>query len=425
MKIGTILIILLSALSMVFIESGKSLRSKNKMAQYNYNEVVDRWNIQMAKGYRDIAGLGYVTNESIKSQLSEIKKTQDQVDKKKISYLVNYIFKILGWEHVSTFTGTNETYDYSWTVLKNMKNKKIIFTFSGTKGPYQLSSQAWNSGGESYFREANSKVKIMKYFQQLYQTIAFDLFETFERVKSSQIKQYIFVGHSLGGAMASIALFDLVRQVKITSVTSGYKSPVLITYGQPRTGNYMFANEVSKYAPIIFRHVNDNDLVPGIPDCQRSQKVCINEFGKTSLDARENQYNVVNLSKSFFAWHLPGLVLIDGDDDKKDVHSGCLTQSENPSPGCVPNTSLSFDFHKYYFGYKISDMWKPEIFNLENSPIVDSSKTLSFITQNPPKNLWQEAMASSNSYTSYITGSISKAVLWGVQTAGLSSRKKK
>jgi hypothetical protein len=425
MKIKMLFLILLSVFSISLIYANKNLLKRNNMAQYDYYEVVGDWNIPMAKGYRDMAGLGYITNESMKSQLKEIKK-KGNVDKTKISYLVNYIFKVLGWKHVATFTGTTENYDYCWTVLKNVTNKKIIFTFSGTKGPYQLSSQAWNSGGESYFREADSKIKIMKYFHKLYQTIAFDFFETFDRIKYEEFKQYIFVGHSLGGAMASIALFDLVRQGKLAPVTSGIKSPVLITYGQPRTGNYMFANELSKYAPIIFRHVNDNDLVPGIPECQRLTKKCVNEFSKTSIDSSETNYNLANISDSYYPWHLPGLIFIDGDDEKKDVHPNCITQSENPAPGCVPNTSLSFDFHKYYFGYKISDLWKPEVYNLKNTPIGrNSSTTTSFLTRNPPKNVWQEALASSNSYTSYIAGSISRAVLWGVQTAGLSSRKKK
>ncbi len=135
----------------------------------------------------------------------------------------------------------------------------------------------------------------MKYFNELYNTIENGFVASFERSKHPDIKQYIFVGHSLGGAMASVALFDLVKQGKLSTDTTN-KSPVLITYGQPRTGNFMFANEVRKMAPVIYRHVNDNDLVPGVPDCVKKAGKCVNEYELTNIDTNENTYTVKDTS---------------------------------------------------------------------------------------------------------------------------------
>ena len=87
--------------------------------------------------------------------------------------------------------------------------RKVVITFSGTKSTEQLLSEMWNSNGEHYFRNPESNVMIMKYFQ-----IHLDFFKGLKKAKHHNIEQYIFVGHSLGGAMASIALFDAVTKRK-------------------------------------------------------------------------------------------------------------------------------------------------------------------------------------------------------------------
>lgn len=342
------------------------------------------------------------------------------------------ISEFVNWEHIHTFTGDSNTYFYSYTILRSKTLKKIVCAFSGTKGLWQMKSEMWNSGAQVYFRDTTSKIYIMKYFHELYQTIQLEFIQNFERAKDPQIKQYIFLGHSLGGAMASVALFDLSKQGKITTDNTN-KSPVLITYGQPRTGNYMFSNELRKIAPIIYRHVNDNDLVPGIPDCVRTHDKCVNEFGKSSIDINENEYQISNTYVSFFAWHLPGLIFINGDGrevdsngQNKDYHTDCVEESENPKAGCVHNTSLSFSFHKYYFGYKVSDLWKPEVYSLFNSGELSCAYESSPVENiNPPANVWKQQVDSDASYSSYLTKPLCNTGLWVARKLRQITKKKK
>lgn len=66
-------------------------------------------------------------------------------------------------------------------------------------------------------------------------------------------------GHSLGGALATLAVARL-RQQKRQNVNGLY------TYGQPRVGNKNFAKKFDDdFKRYTFRFVNDNDAVPHVP----------------------------------------------------------------------------------------------------------------------------------------------------------------
>ena len=76
-------------------------------------------------------------------------------------------------------------------------------------------------------------------------------------------------GHSLGGAMASIVALDLMLTKTLSDVP-----PTVYTYGQPRTGNNVFANTVNKLIPRVYRVVNRNDAVPHILACAKTCRHC-------------------------------------------------------------------------------------------------------------------------------------------------------
>ena len=71
-----------------------------------------------------------------------------------------------------------------------------------------------------------------------------------ECVKLHDIKQVLFTGHSLGGALAVVA-----------AARSKYVGEVY-TYGQPRVGNRKYSKQVKSK---VYRFVNNNDVVPRVP----------------------------------------------------------------------------------------------------------------------------------------------------------------
>lgn len=70
-------------------------------------------------------------------------------------------------------------------------------------------------------------------------------------------------GHSLGGAMASLTSLMLVVHGAVSSQRAR-----LYTFGQPRTGDYAFAQQVNARVPHAYRVVYRADPVPHTPQCK-------------------------------------------------------------------------------------------------------------------------------------------------------------
>ncbi|GMJ08347.1 hypothetical protein like AT5G18640 [Hibiscus trionum] len=68
----------------------------------------------------------------------------------------------------------------------------------------------------------------------------------------------MITGHSMGGAMASFCALDL-------TVNHEAKNVQVITFGQPRIGNAVFASYYSKLVPTAIRVTNEHDIVPHLP----------------------------------------------------------------------------------------------------------------------------------------------------------------
>lgn len=80
---------------------------------------------------------------------------------------------------------------------------------------------------------------------------------TIAKFRANQPKSLWFTGHSLGAALATLAVAHLRDDDR----------PVdgLYTFGQPRTGDRTFARNFNLDFPYAFRFVNNNDAVTRIP----------------------------------------------------------------------------------------------------------------------------------------------------------------
>ncbi|KAE9546591.1 hypothetical protein FO519_010197 [Halicephalobus sp. NKZ332] len=67
-------------------------------------------------------------------------------------------------------------------------------------------------------------------------------------------------GHSLGGSLATLAANAAVKNGFVTK-----DKVVVTTMGEPRTGDYDFASDVTSNVPQAYRIVLENDLVPKMP----------------------------------------------------------------------------------------------------------------------------------------------------------------
>ncbi|KIH54336.1 triacylglycerol lipase [Ancylostoma duodenale] len=84
---------------------------------------------------------------------------------------------------------------------------------------------------------------------------------TIETCLRNTIGDVTISGHSLGGALATLAASHLVK-LKVLENPDKVK---LVTFGQPRVGNKEFADAVDEEVDYAYRVVHYHDLVPTIP----------------------------------------------------------------------------------------------------------------------------------------------------------------
>ena len=100
--------------------------------------------------------------------------------------------------------------------------------------------------------------------------------------------QYIFTGHSLRAAMATIFALDSVLEGYVTQTLT---SPALITYASPRVGNIYLAHNVMLRVPVIFRIVRSGDPVTHVPPCSLIFS-CKNSLNLNKFQKNDKKINV-------------------------------------------------------------------------------------------------------------------------------------
>eukprot|EP00884_Botryococcus_braunii_P001515 jgi/Botrbrau1/11364/Bobra.0038s0112.1 len=68
----------------------------------------------------------------------------------------------------------------------------------------------------------------------------------------------IFTGHSLGGALATLAAYDVAAQMQAEHIEAHV---TVYTFGQPRVGNHAFAEDYTLMVPDAWSIINDQDIV--------------------------------------------------------------------------------------------------------------------------------------------------------------------
>ena len=87
-----------------------------------------------------------------------------------------------------------------------------------------------------------------------------------EYLKKNKDAPIIFTGHSLGGALATLA--SLYFQMLLPELTVS-----CVTFGSPRVGDSTFVKLYEEHVKETYRYVNDNDPVPCIPTSWRFQHI--------------------------------------------------------------------------------------------------------------------------------------------------------
>lgn len=87
------------------------------------------------------------------------------------------------------------------------------------------------------------------------------LAEAVSLAPESSSRTLLVAGHSLGGALSSLAAFTLAS----SSSLSAFSRVAVTTFGAPRVGNLAFASAYNEVLPDTIRVVNGGDTVPHTP----------------------------------------------------------------------------------------------------------------------------------------------------------------
>ena len=299
-----ILTLFLQTFCVYKIYDGSNLKSLSYTIDQNYDASLpvsmDYFDQEMISYYSWFASYGYCEDEQV--PLFCCTKYMDFFTKK--------------WKIISE-TSTDKYFVYNYVLWRNDEFKKYIIAFPGTNEILELLSEAVNIELVNY--GGDNGIKVVNYFKK----VAFELIdliftpENLADIYAHPDYQFIATGHSLGAAVATIVLY--------TGITKGYidpkdNEPVLITYGQPRTGNEKFVKDLNTKIKVVMRVVRDGDIVASIP------------------------YSLINNPYI----HLGGLILVNKDMTSMTYCPKDIGE-DYPDSICQRAKSINFNYHTYYF----------------------------------------------------------------------------
>ena len=210
-------------------------------------------------------------------------------------------------------------YEYNFVLFRNDEYKKYIIAFPGTRDPIlELLSEVVNSKLVNY-NDIDNGIKVVNYFYKVTQELKEIIFtsDVLSDIDNHPGYQFISVGHSLGGAVATLVLYEAVNK---GFIYPNYNEPVLITFGQPRTGNENFVLDFNSKIKNVMRVVRDGDIVTTIP------------------------YSLINNPYK----HLGGLILLNKEMNSMNYCPKDIGE-DYPDKECERSKSVDYKYHTNYF----------------------------------------------------------------------------
>ncbi len=378
-----ILVNILSVASMTkkkrFMKNESTTHTTHKTNTRKYNENVttglekhEGWKnnmvyIKKPKESKTTNDNQYIVHE--KAMLASLGYCRDLEENHRNSgnhYYYDVLKSQFGFEHFSYHIQTRVAgaiNKWAYTALHDPKTNTYYFSFSGTTDILTLANEFFVTASVTPFTvknddKFNKNALVNKALHEAFKDCVDELKKDLEKIKQTKKdnkKDYIlyFTGHSLGGAVASMAALYALK------MNFGYlKNIKLVTLGSPRTGNYYFANEVGKLENVE-RIVNNGDPIASLHKCKKESNddnsKCINEYGKEKNDMNYNNYqikqefeNKVGPGKDLIPWHTRGYKSIHEGEINGEVHSSCPEDGENNSD-CRP-AIFGTGYHINYYG---------------------------------------------------------------------------
>ena len=221
---------------------------------------------------------------------------------------------------------------FVFALLQDPSEKKLVTAYRGTVGNFELLLEVLQGDPVPYNLTDIPGALVDDYFYNHYITYIRSLVieQLQEAYQLYPDYEFVFTGHSLGAALATLTAFDAVSQGVVPREQSK-----LYNFGSPRVGNYILAQAIQDAIPEIYRVVHWRDLVPHVPFCAKDATgVCVKNA--TSLNSLPMQWPAYHLEPEIFF------------DDKNTDYTHC---NGGEDPECSDQFSLvqtSMDWHYVY-----------------------------------------------------------------------------
>ena len=107
-------------------------------------------------------------------------------------------------------------YLYNFVILKNDQYKKIVISFPGLSTYYQLIDEIYYEEMlDLPIKDEKQHYYVMTYYFNIFSEIEENLFSALEPLVNDEDYQVIFTGHSLGGAIATLASFYYIKKINL------------------------------------------------------------------------------------------------------------------------------------------------------------------------------------------------------------------
>jgi hypothetical protein len=206
--------------------------------------------IKTAKSYLSFANLAYCKPEIINALSCPL-----------CSSILDGSYKLLDTQ---SFTHKNK--NYRFVILSSEPHKEVVISFSGPKSNDGLFYAGIYTSGWGQIHGQNIEQAYLNVYES---NIAHALHRSIGTLLAKDAKlgahKFVFAGHSIGGSLAVLAAFDLIRSKIITS-SPDIQSPLVYSYGQLRIGDDSFVESVNKLFKVV-RIVKLNDFMTRLPNC--------------------------------------------------------------------------------------------------------------------------------------------------------------
>ena len=232
-------------------------------------------------------------------------------------------------------------------VAVSHSEKVIAIAFRGTQHFIQLVTEILRMSTEPQ-TDFKAGGKVQQYFLDALEVVWNDL----KKYANEEMKNYpsykVWVtGHSLGGALASLASTLIMFEGNTTR-----DNLRLYTFGQPRVGNYDYALTHDSLVPLSFRVTHYRDIVVHLP-------FCLTVFPGTPC-----------IALGYWPYHhSKEIYYSDEIMTKSSPHKTCEGLPHNEDLGCSNNPKVwlkclpvelgrCINDHKQYFGISVGSWWE-------------------------------------------------------------------